>query len=51
METLVHFDLGTEPAVARLLPQSSLRTGAPLELSVDMGRVHLLDPSSDLVLG
>ncbi|KRA99867.1 sugar ABC transporter ATP-binding protein [Devosia sp. Root685] len=51
METLVHFDLGTEAAVARLLPQSSLRSGAQLTLGVDMSRVHLLDPSNDKVLG
>jgi len=51
METLVHFSLASEPAVARLLPQSSLRSGAELLLSVDMNRVHLLDPETDKVLG
>jgi multiple sugar transport system ATP-binding protein len=51
METLVHFDLADEAAVARLLPQSSLRSGAQLRLCVDMDRVHLLDPESDRVLG
>jgi multiple sugar transport system ATP-binding protein len=51
METLVHFTLASEPAVARLLPQSSLRSGAALSLSVDMDRVHLLDPATDAVLG
>jgi len=51
METLVHFDLGNAPTVARLLPQSSIRSGAKLRLSVDMNRVHLLDPETDRVLG
>ncbi len=51
METLVHFDLDGRPFVARLLPESSLRSGIALRLSVDMARVHLLDPASDKVLG
>ena len=51
METLVHFELAGEAFVARLLPQSSLRSGAPLRLAVDMTRIHLLDPETDKVLG
>lgn len=51
METLVHFSLGGESSVARLLPQASLRGGAALSLAVDMERVHLLDAETDMVLG
>ena len=51
METLVHGSIGDEVAVARLPPHGSLRTGAILQLAVDMGRVHLLDPATDRVLG
>jgi multiple sugar transport system ATP-binding protein len=51
METLVHFSLGAESSVARLLPQSSIRSAAALRLAVDMDRVHLLDAETDKVLG
>ncbi|ODT71125.1 MAG: sugar ABC transporter ATP-binding protein [Pelagibacterium sp. SCN 63-23] len=51
METLVHFELSGEPFVARLMPHASLRNGAALRLTVDMARVHLLDPETDRVLG
>jgi multiple sugar transport system ATP-binding protein len=51
METLVHFNLGQDDVVARLLPQAALRSGAQLTLAVDMNRVHLLDPNTDQVLG
>jgi multiple sugar transport system ATP-binding protein len=51
METLVHFDIGTETAVARLPPHPSLRSGGELKLLVDMAKVHLLDRSTGKVLG
>jgi multiple sugar transport system ATP-binding protein len=51
METLVHFELSGEDFVARLPPHASLRSGATLRLTVDMARVHLLDPETDRVLG
>ncbi len=51
METLVHFDMGGTSSVARLLPQSSIRSGAGLRLAVDMARVLLLDRETDRVLG
>ncbi|WP_210526712.1 ABC transporter ATP-binding protein [Rubellimicrobium arenae] len=50
METLVHFALTGEPAVARLSPDPALRPNTTLVLAVDMGKVHLLDPASDQVL-
>lgn len=51
METLVHFEVGAESGVARVVPQSSLRTCTSLEFLVDMGKVHLLDAETDKVLG
>ncbi|WP_338608623.1 sn-glycerol-3-phosphate ABC transporter ATP-binding protein UgpC [Pelagibacterium nitratireducens] len=51
MDTLVHFRLNGADAVSRLLPMPGLKAGAPLKLAIDMDKVHLLDPKTDLVLG
>ena len=51
MDTLVHFKMADAIAVSRLLPTPGLKAGARLKLAVDMAKVHLLDPSTDLVLG
>jgi len=51
-ETIVHFDVtpgGAGPAVpftARLTPRTTVRTGRPVKLAVDVDRLHFFDPAS-----
>ncbi|HEV7862303.1 MAG TPA: TOBE domain-containing protein, partial [Acidimicrobiia bacterium] len=54
-ETIVHFELAgssgsTVPFTARLSPRTSVRTGRPVKLAVDVDRLHLFDPSTGLSL-
>jgi multiple sugar transport system ATP-binding protein len=45
-ETIVHFDVAGVPFTARLSPRTSVRTGRPVKLAVDVQRLHLFDPTT-----
>ena len=45
-ETIVHFEVAAVPCTARLSPRTSVRTGRPVKLAVDVERLHLFDPVS-----
>jgi multiple sugar transport system ATP-binding protein len=45
-ETIAHFDVTGVPFTARLSPRTSVRTGRPVKLAVDVQRLHLFDPVS-----
>ena len=50
-ETIVHFAVdpgggAPVPCTARLSPRTSVRTGRPVKLAVDVDRLHLFDPAS-----
>jgi multiple sugar transport system ATP-binding protein len=40
----------TTPCTARLLPDTQVREGRPIELAVDVGRVKLFDPDTNLAI-
>jgi multiple sugar transport system ATP-binding protein len=50
LETLVTFMLGDNPYSARLDPDTRAKSGEPLTLSVDMNHMHLIDPTTELVV-
>jgi multiple sugar transport system ATP-binding protein len=50
METMVYFGMNGTEFCARVAPEAAPQPGAPLTLSVDANRAHLIDPDSDLVL-
>jgi multiple sugar transport system ATP-binding protein len=50
METMVYFSLNGSDLCARVAPEASPSPGAPLTLSIDPRRAHLIDPETDLVL-
>ncbi len=50
METMVYFGLNGVEFCARVSPEAAPQAGAPITLSVDANRAHLIDPDSDLVL-
>ncbi|HET9770590.1 MAG TPA: sn-glycerol-3-phosphate ABC transporter ATP-binding protein UgpC, partial [Acidimicrobiia bacterium] len=45
-ETILHFDVTGVPFTARVSPRTSVRTGDPVKLAVDVERLHLFDPAS-----
>jgi multiple sugar transport system ATP-binding protein len=45
-ETIVHFEVAGVPFTARLSPRTSVRTGRPVKLAVEVERLHLFDPVS-----
>jgi multiple sugar transport system ATP-binding protein len=49
-ETIVHFDVAGVPFTARLSPRTSVRTGRPVKLAVEVERLHLFDPVSGQTL-
>ena len=50
METMVFFQLNRTEVCARVDPSCEARPGAPVRLSADLGKMHLIDPQTDQVL-
>ena len=50
METLVHFFMAGQAAVARVDPQTQAAPGQPLPLAADMAHMHLIDPQTGAVV-
>lgn len=50
METLVHFRLAQTAMVARLPPDPRIAVNAVLSLDVDVDRIHLFDPQSNVLI-
>ena len=50
METMVFFQINGTEVCARVDPSCEARPGAPVRLSADLGKMHLIDPQSEAVL-
>jgi multiple sugar transport system ATP-binding protein len=50
METLVFFTVDGTEVCGRVDPASAPTAGQPMQLSADLGHMHLIDPETDLVI-
>ena len=50
MDTMVFFECGGAAVCARVSPDAGSRAGQRMELSIDMNKMHLIDPETDRVV-
>lgn len=50
VDTMVFLELNGEEICARAAPHSVRPVGEPMEFTVDMSKMHLIDPITDKVI-
>jgi hypothetical protein len=50
MDTMVHFKFAGKPVCSLVDPYAAKNAGETIRLMIDMGKMHLIDPSTDKVV-